>query len=54
MNRTTWKRSFRKKGKLQRKTMRKHNCGLSVGTSPASYNTSNPKTRAESKDLEEI
>ena len=51
INRKEWKRSFKKKGRLQKKKIRRHNCSLGAGTSAASYDVSNPKTRRESKEI---
>lgn len=50
--RTEWKRSNKKKGRLQRKRIKEHNCNLGgQGTQPTPYRIDKPKTRKEMVNL---
>jgi len=48
--RNEWKKFEKKKGRLQRKRIKEHNCQLSQASERISETTKNPKTRGESKE----
>ena len=50
MSRTGWKQFKKKKGKLQKKRIMKHNCGLDTTQQRKSYKTDNPETRRQNRE----